>query len=141
MIVVPKKPRFARGLLSSGLALTCALGLPFACCAQKRSAPPSGLEGVVLRGPMCPGPVRPDRPCPDQPFSAAFQVLGQDRTVVATFRSDESGRFQVALAPGEYTVVPEGGHVEGNPLGDSARVTVREGETTQVILRWDTGMR
>ncbi len=103
--------------------------------------PESGIAGIVLKGPMCPGPARSDRPCPDKPVSGTFQVLGQDGNMAAAFQSDAQGRFKVSLAPGHYTVLPAGLPAGRNPLGDSAKVTVVSGDYVQVVLHWDTGMR
>jgi hypothetical protein len=111
------------------------------CCVQNRSAGKSGIEGVVLKGPMCPGPARADRPCPDQPVSAAFQVLDRDQKIVATFQSSQDGHFHADLAPGYYTILPEGSSPARNPLGDSAKVAVQSGLIAHIRLYWDTGMR
>jgi len=121
------------------LALCGALSL--ACCAQRSTPPASGIAGTVMKGPMCPGPRRREWPCPDQPVSGVFQVLDAEQKMAGSFRSDEAGKFQLALPPGQYTVVPEGVDARTNPLGGSSRITVLEGEVTQVALRWDTGIR
>ena len=101
----------------------------------------SGLEGVVTKGPMCPGPARSDRPCPDVPVSAAFEVLSVGMDLVAVFQSDSGGHFRVILPPGCYTIFPKGRPRSRNPLGDSAKVTVSEGRFAKAHLYWDTGMR
>ncbi len=101
----------------------------------------SGLEGQVLRGPVCPGPERLNSPCPDQPFSATFLALDGQENKVALFRTDEQGRFRVALPPGRYAIVPEESAPIMRPGGQRKEVTVAEGEFTQVTLVFDTGIR
>lgn len=103
--------------------------------------PEAWLSGTVVKGPMCPGPARPDRPCPDKPVRGTFQILDGAGEVVATFTTDEEGRFRIRLSPGEYTVLPEGERASANPLRASARVKVLGGGETEVRLYWDTGMR
>lgn len=128
-----------RALVSVALVgLVVAFG---ACCAHRAQGTATGLRGTVMKGPMCPGPQRKEHPCPDLPVEAEFRVLGTEGASVATFRSDEAGRFQVALPPGEFTVVPEGHSPLRNPLGGDARVAVMEGEVTEVSLHWDTRLR
>lgn|GEM_PF-3539259 len=135
-----ERPEMTRNMVLWGMASIwwlCAA----ATCGHVQPARASGIEGTVMRGPVCPGPVRSDRPCPDKPVSATFQVLDRENRVVATFHSNEDGSFHADLSPGEYTVLPEGEKPARNPLGDSARVKVQEGQITQVHLFWDTGMR
>jgi hypothetical protein len=99
------------------------------------------LEGIVLKGPLCPGPVRIGHPCPDRPFSALFHVLDPDGKEAARFTSDEKGRFRVTLAPGRYTVVPDpSAHFPESPFNRKA-VAIEAGKTTAVELHFDTGMR
>ena len=128
-------------ILLFALILAEALGSSVACGAQGARTPPTGLRGAIMKGPMCPGPQRKGHPCPDAPVAAVFQVLDASGAVVATFRSDETGRFQVDLPAGSYTIAPGGQAGPRNPLGGSAHITVRAGEEAEVALHWDTGMR
>ena len=129
------------GILLFALALAGALGSSTACGAQSTQTPPTGLRGVIMKGPMCPGPQRKDHPCPDAPVAAVFDVMDASGAVVATFRSDETGHFQVDLPVGSYTIAPGGQSGPRNPLGGSAHITVRAGEEAEVALHWDTGIR
>ena len=101
----------------------------------------SGIQGQVLQGPMCGGPVSVDDPCPDQPFSAVFHVLDDQGNRVARFLTDEQGNFHIGLLPGEYTIVPDESALLMSPGAQKREVAVREGEFVRVTLTFDTGMR
>lgn len=100
----------------------------------------TGLEGRVLKGPMCPV-ARDDQSCPDQPFIAWFDVLDDEEKPVARFQTDEEGRFSVALKPGTYTLVPDDAAPIIQPLTQINIVTVQPDQITSVILTFDTGIR
>lgn len=112
----------------------------------------TGLRGQVLRGPVCPGPSRLDRPeCEEAPFSATFLVFWGEVYVrwgeyvggcqVGAFRSDEYGRFEIALPPGRYTIYPDADAGLVNPSMQRQLVEVGPEGFTEVTLRFDTGMR
>jgi len=98
----------------------------------------TGLEGVVLRGPIQPV-CMVDQPC-DAPFSAAFVVSQGDREI-ARFRSDSAGHFRVALPPGGYSVVPEDSAPLMFPHLQRHEVEVGSEGYTTVTLSFDTGIR
>ena len=100
----------------------------------------TGLEGRVLKGPMCPV-VRNDQPCPDQPFSAWFDVFDDQEQRVTRFQSDEEGFFEVALRPGTYTIVPDESAPILQPHIQRQTVTVQPDQITSVTLTFDTGIR
>ncbi len=101
----------------------------------------SGIQGHVLRGPMCGGPVSADNPCPDQPFGALFYVLDSQGNQVAHFSTDEQGYFWIPLLPGTYTIVPDKSAPLMSPSDQKKKVTVQVGELVQVTLTFDTGIR
>jgi hypothetical protein len=96
------------------------------------------VEGTIMRGPLEPV-CQVDHPC-DGPLVADFTVTRNGRRV-ASFRTDETGAFRIALSPGEYRVVPAatapimGAGVVSQPL------TVVAPETRGVMLQFDTGIR
>ena len=104
-------------------------------------SPTTGLKGRTMIAAPCPGPVRDDLPCPDQPFSASFEVLDSRNKVVARFQSDAEGRFQIALPPGTYTLLPDANAPIFNPRNQPQKVTVQTTAMTDVTLRFDSGMR
>ena len=113
-----------------------------ACQLNLTESEPSvtGLEGRVLRGPMCPGP-QTDQGCPDQPFSAWFDVFDNQEKLVTRFQTDEDGLFEVELRPGTYTLVPDESAPILQPHIQRQTVTVKPDGMTTVILNFDTGIR
>ncbi len=105
-----------------------------------RSAMTTGLEGRVLKGPMCPGP-QPEQGCPDQPFSAWFNVFDDQEKLVTRFQSNEDGFFEVTLLPGTYTLVPDESAPILRPHIQKRTVTVQPDQITSVTLTFDTGIR
>ncbi len=93
-------------------------------------APDSGLAGVVLAGPTCPVE-RVGQPCPDRPVAVHLRA-GSVR-----FASDAHGRFRVALAPGTYTIVNDGGTFPRC----RATATVPADAYATITITCDTGIR
>jgi hypothetical protein len=98
----------------------------------------SGIEGQVLVGPMCPV-VQQGQECPDQPYPATLTVNGLNGVPIAQFRSDDQGRFQVMLVPGEYILHPESPN--GLPFAGDQSFTVETGRYTQITVHYDSGIR
>ena len=97
----------------------------------------TGLEGTATRGPIMPV-CRVGVPC-DAPFSAWFTVQQQSR-LVARFHSDSAGGYEVLLAPGQYTIVPDS-TAPVFPRGQSRPATVGPVGLTHLDLQFDTGIR
>jgi len=100
----------------------------------------TGIFGSALAGPTCPVEQPGDPACAARPVPGAVVVIRDaGGAEIATAVTDESGRFFVELAAGDYTVVPQ--PVEGL-LGvpPPVPVQVTEGETV-VELAYDTGIR
>jgi len=126
-------------LLKNLLVLILVLNVPLLSCNYIENLGDSGIEGQVLRGPMCPV-VNEQDPCPDQPFSALFHVFGQQQKEVATFRTHEDGKFRVILIPGDYTIVADES-APLHPARQAKNVTVLSGTFTKVTLVFDTGIQ
>ena len=116
------------------LALACWTG----GCAAPTAPAATGLIGIVVRGPVQPV-CQVDVPC-DAPFSASFTVQQRDR-VVATFRSDSQGHFDVRLERGMYVVVPSPDAPIISPRTQTKEVVVGANGLTTVLLHFDTGIR
>ena len=99
----------------------------------------TGIRGTVLWGPLEGGPSRPDV-VDEAPFQAGFQVIGAQRKV-AHFETDENGHFEIALPPGEYTIVPDPATPIPYPKRQAKSVTVPPSGYAEVELVFDTGMR
>jgi hypothetical protein len=106
--------------------------------AAEPSALTSGIAGIVLRSPIQPV-CQVHTPC-EAPFSADFTVK-KGQLVVATFRSDGEGRFDVDLAPGTYLIVPSENAPIIVPQSQAKQVVVGEDKSTNVRLEFDTGIR
>ena len=99
----------------------------------------TGIRGTVLWGPVSPGPSMPAIQV-DEPTSVTFSVR-RGRAQVAAFRSDNEGRFELILPPGDYTIVPDKSTPIPSPESQKTRVTVPEDGFTDIIIRLDTGMK
>jgi hypothetical protein len=100
-----------------------------------------GVRGVVLLGPRCPVETEAS-PCPDEPLAGVtVRVLQEGKPLDETATSDEFGRFELRLPPGEYTleaIVPEGGPgMSAKPVD----VTVPASRFVDVVVPVDTGIR
>ena len=121
-----------RSTARSGLLL---LALVLGACGAI-GGPPSGIQGTILAGPACPGPVRIGSPCPDRPVAMTVEVVN-GTTVAAIFTSDANGAFSVSVGAGTYTLRSK----SGLPALRGTTVVVVEGRFTQVELHADTGIR
>ncbi|MEM7415329.1 MAG: hypothetical protein AAF389_07520 [Gemmatimonadota bacterium] len=99
---------------------------------------PQGIDGTALIGPQCPVQSQAN-PCPDLPHQAWIDVLDADLDFVVRIRSETDGTFRVGLEPGSYVLSPEGG--TPFPAVSAQDVTVLEEEFTDVVVRFDTGIR
>jgi len=100
----------------------------------------TGIEGVITFGPTQGGPIRADTPSSKPLANTAFVVENEKGAEVASFTTDDQGRFRVPLTPGHYTVSKEGkkhgiGHY--GPFD----VDVVAGRMTNVQWECDTGIR
>jgi hypothetical protein len=107
---------------------------------QTQSGSGAGIEGVITFGPTQGGPIRADTPSSKPLANATFVVENEKGAEVASFTTDDQGRFRVPLTPGHYTVSKEGkkhgiGHY--GPFD----VDVVAGRMTSVQWECDTGIR
>ncbi len=101
-----------------------------------------GIEGRVIIRPISPPispTVRPER-TNYRPYQATVSVMDQWGQTVTQFQSDPSGRFRLPLEPGTYTLRPDD---SPGPLPHAAEqaVTVSEGQFTEVLIAYDSGIR
>ena len=105
--------------------------------------PPSSgdgtIDGLVLLGPTCPV-VRPGDPnCDDRPFEADIDVFDAAGAPLGSVHSGADGKFSLALPAGQYHLV--GRSPNSLPRGGEVDVTVIAGQTTQVTVHYDSGIR
>ena len=101
----------------------------------------SGIEGVVLLGPGCPGPIRLGSPCPDRPYPTTLEVFDDQGHHVADVPTHQDGTFRIMLPPGTYVVRARGREFRGPPRSTEQTATVAPGLFTTVPFRLDSGMR
>ena len=121
-----------------GCLFVLALSCWTASCGAPTAPSDTALVGTVVRGPIQPV-CQIDVPC-DAPFSASFTVERGNR-VVATFRSDSEGHFEVQLDGGIYVVVPGPDAPIISPSAQAKEVVVGSNGKTTVLLHFDTGIR
>ena len=107
---------------------------------QTQSGPGTGIEGVITFGPTQGGPIRPGIPSSKPLANATFVVENEKGAEVASFTTDDQGRFRVPLAPGHYTVSKEGKRRGIGHYGPF-EVDVVPGEMTRVQWECDSGIR
>jgi hypothetical protein len=101
----------------------------------------TGVAGRVTGGPTCPVERPGDPACAGRMVSgAALAVRGADGTEVATFTTDGSGLFRIALPPGDYTLEASPGEGFMSAPGP-ASFTVTGGAETWLDIGYDTGIR
>jgi hypothetical protein len=102
----------------------------------------SGIRGIAVAGPVFPveRPGEPNnRPLPFAILTVQPRGGGNE---IARQRADEAGRFEIALAPGTYRLVPLPPDPEAQlPRGRPQTVVVRPGRFTEVTAEYDTGIR
>jgi hypothetical protein len=119
------------------------MALLLAGCIHGAGSGPQAIsvKGRMFKGPACPGYARSGHPCPDVPVSALFHILDAGGSLLASFESDENGRFSLRLPPGTYTVVPDAssGLLPILP-GNTKTVVVAGGTCATLDLHFNTGM-
>jgi hypothetical protein len=110
------------------------------CSGQTQSGSETGIEGVITFSPTQPGPIRADAPSSKPLANTTFVVENGKGAEVASFTTDEQGRFRVPLAPGHYTVSKKG---KKGGIGHYGPwdVYVRADQMTSVTWECDTGIR
>jgi hypothetical protein len=106
---------------------------------QTPSAGESGIEGVITISPARPGPTRIDAPDSVPLGNATFAVKNESREM-ASFTTDEKGRFRLSLPPGHYKVSFKERKSTIGRFGPF-EVDVAQGKMTNVHWECDSGIR
>jgi hypothetical protein len=99
----------------------------------------AGVEGVISVGPIHGGPARAGIPN-SRPLADTAFVVENEKGTVASFKTDEQGRFRISLAAGHYTISIKDRKAGIGRYGPFP-VDVVAGKTTMVEWHCDTGMR
>jgi hypothetical protein len=124
-------------IITSTLALV--IMTVFASTAETPSGAETGIEGVITVSPIKPGPVRVGSPDSVPLANTAF-VVENGNTEVASFTTDEQGRFRTSLQPGHYKVSMKGKKSGVGKFGPF-EVDVVAGKMTNVQWECDSGIR
>jgi hypothetical protein len=125
---------FGRVPVILAVLIMCAGFLP----GQTRAGSETGIEGVITINPARPGPIRADTPV--SPLANIDFAVENQKGEVASFTTDNDGRFRVSLAPGHYKVSRKGRTSSIGRYGPF-EVDVAAGQMTKVQWECDSGMR
>jgi hypothetical protein len=106
---------------------------------QPSSGAETGIEGVITISPAQPGPSRVDAPSSKPLANTAF-VVENEKGEVASFTTDDQGRFRTLLAPGHYQVSLKGRKSTIGRFGPF-EADVASGKMTKVQWECDSGIR
>jgi hypothetical protein len=116
--------------------------LIMAACALGEQTPAegkSGVEGVITISPAQPGPTRigaaESMPLPNTTFA-----VESEKGEVASFTTDDQGRFRTLVPPGHYKIAFKGKRTSIGHFGPF-EVDVVQGKITKVQWQCDSGIR
>ena len=121
------------------ITLVVVIMTAFLSAAQTPSGSETGIEGVITVSPVKPGPIRADSPGSLPLANTAFVVENQT-SEVASFTTDEQGRFRTLLPAGHYKVSMKGRRGGIGKFGPF-EVDVVAGKVTTVQWDCDSGIR
>lgn len=101
--------------------------------------PSTGIEGVITISPTHGGPIREDEPGSAGLANTEFEAR-DEKGAVASFTTDDQGRFRVSLPPGHYSVSRKGVQRKIGRFGPF-EVDVLAGKMSKVQWNCDSGMR
>jgi len=104
-----------------------------------KTEPETGLEGVILAGPIRGGPTKQGVPDSRPLANTEFTVV-QGNSTVASFKTDDAGRFRISLPSGHYIVSRKNWQASVGSYGPF-QVDVAAGQIKRVQWNCDTGIR
>jgi len=126
----------------AGFALAVSFAASVGCV---NSAFAGEVRGIVVLGPMCPGPAHIGTKCPSKPIASTIDIfrnpndLSNSSKAYRRIKSDTQGHFRISLAPGTYWFMAHG-RLGGISSAKPQEVAVTAGTST-ITLVVDTGMR
>lgn len=97
------------------------------------------MAGVITISPAKPGPIRADSPS-SVPLRNATFAVENEKGEVASFTTDDQGRFRASLPPGHYKVSLKGRKSGVGHFGPF-EADVVSGKMTNVQWECDSGIR
>jgi len=110
-----------------------------ACTVQTPCGGESGIEGIITISPARPGPIRADEAA-SVPLANATFAVENNNGEVASFTTDDQGRFRMPLPPGHYKVSLKGRKSTIGRFGPF-EVDVTSGKMKNVQWECDSGIR
>jgi hypothetical protein len=141
------KGKTISGITLSGQGLYHPLGSPergsaWSIVLGGARASASGIRGIALAGPVSPveRPGVPNaRPLPGATITVRPARGGEE---IAREHADQNGRFEIALEPGTYLIVPLPPQANASlPRGKTETVEVPVNRFMEVVVKYDTGIR
>jgi hypothetical protein len=123
------------GMKKLGLVVTVAL---FLAGGAEAVAVPSGVHGIVTRGPIAPMCVA-EQPC-TQPAKNTTLLFSRYGHVVARAKTDDAGRYHLRLPSGTYRVGLTSTPKVGRGI-EPDHVRIRTGRYVRLDFSIDTGIR
>lgn len=99
----------------------------------------TGFEGVISVGPIQGGPTKQGVP-DSRPLANVEFLIEKENNPVASFKTDDQGRFRISLPSGHYTVSRKDWKAAIGSYGPF-EVDVTTGQIKRVQWNCDTGMR
>ncbi len=123
------------------ISIVILLGLIYLLSRNGMSSETSSIKGVVRLGPTCPAQRKDDPACADKLYKTKLELTRFNSVeVLKTFSSNNDGEFEVSAPPGEYSIREAGGGRDSK-CGKNGLIPVEAGQTTEVIVFCDTGIR
>ncbi len=101
------------------------------------------VRGQVLLGPTCPVErVPPDPACAPKPYQTTIRIQPVNPSAAyMTISSDASGMFTTSLDLGSYTLQAQSANNSYYPHCSPVQVSVSAGQSQNVTINCDTGIR
>ena len=104
-----------------------------------KAEPETGLEGVILVGPIQGGPTKQGVP-DSRPLANTEFLVVKGSSTVASFKTDDAGRFWISLPSGHYIISRKDWQASVGSYGPF-QVDVAAGQIKRVQWNCDTGIR
>ena len=115
------------------------ISVSFAVMSAHAADTGTGIEGTISIGPTHGGAIHQDEPLTNPMPNKDFVAENDQHAPVASFKTDEKGRFRLSLAPGKYSISMK--EKVRFPRCGPFTVEVVAGKMTQVKWECESGLR